>query len=883
MERDPNIDKIFSEVLLESTLQEDLKASKGSAEENSGISLHHSEQKAPRTNASQKAPAFHSPVSHPDPNSNNIFNELLIPNRLSTNHNYYTHDLVNPSAKEQESRRDGILGGNFLFPDLSQKGKQSNEQKGNDGMKPKKKQRETGSGSEGGSEGGSDGSSEPEHGANPDRRPANSFLHPRYQPNYEHETSRSRNLRKKHYQDHSSSGSGGSTKGLNSSQGQQSTTLTPFFGGAISGSHSSYSSASVVLGPNGELVEQYDNETKSTSSSSTAKKDGSSRKDTKKKSPRTIKRRIKPSKHIFANGSKPDFTPNKDYSIGASIGIGTYGSVYIGESSSKKMNDEKSGKGSRGRKKKASLRKRPDLVAVKVLSNTTRAWVEAVVLHTVQHEHIVDYRGVQMDENGRQVYLLMELLQGGEISNLIYLFPKHRMPETIARIYFGQIMSAVLKLHSEGISHCDIKPSNIMLTKDCSVVKLIDFGLSHLNRDILKGREDTSTTNPTTKGERRRTEKPRSGATTKKGPQNKLGNDTVLSNVSSQQQSGKKVNFSSSPMNVEKKEQQGKTLVADGTKTVNHDLPYSSLVYEAVGSESYAAPEVLVQRQKSNGGEGYDPLAADIWSCAVVLILMLSGKLPFSKADRTSAHFRHFISPSFKWPSRFSPMVCDLLTKMLQTHPENRISAAAVCSHDWLRSVFRPASSSSSSINSSSPYLQSRSLSRRGSHGKKKKPRVPLSMLDYKPIRANVNRLALLYQPQVSDRIDEYHGGYSNGRHQTNRNSSRSTSDPNSNSDPGNQYQKNTTQNRNYRQQRTSSATTTNQRREQQQQKDVVYNPFGSNTFSGDLETIFTTSIDIPMDALTSDEGGAESDSRPNTKKTFELKVRPVFSLHLAD
>ncbi|GAA6008385.1 hypothetical protein JCM10207_000108 [Rhodosporidiobolus poonsookiae] len=51
------------------------------------------------------------------------------------------------------------------------------------------------------------------------------------------------------------------------------------------------------------------------------------------------------------------------------------------------------------------------------------------------------------------------------------------LPEAKAKVYFRQLLSAVEHLHGHGISHNDIKPSNIMLSADDRPI-LIDFGFA---------------------------------------------------------------------------------------------------------------------------------------------------------------------------------------------------------------------------------------------------------------------------------------------------------------------------------------------------------------------------------------------------------------------
>ncbi|KAK7406078.1 hypothetical protein VNO78_07695 [Psophocarpus tetragonolobus] len=100
---------------------------------------------------------------------------------------------------------------------------------------------------------------------------------------------------------------------------------------------------------------------------------------------------------------------------------------------------------------------------------------------------------------------------------------------------------------------------------------------------------------------------------------------------------------------------------------------------DIVGSAYYVAPEVL---RRSYGPE------ADIWSAGVILFILLSGIPPFW-AEKERGIFDailrgHIDFASEPWPS-ISSSAKDLVKKMLQSDPKQRLSAVEVLNHPWMR------------------------------------------------------------------------------------------------------------------------------------------------------------------------------------------------------
>ncbi|CAH8358775.1 unnamed protein product [Eruca vesicaria subsp. sativa] len=101
------------------------------------------------------------------------------------------------------------------------------------------------------------------------------------------------------------------------------------------------------------------------------------------------------------------------------------------------------------------------------------------------------------------------------------------------------------------------------------------------------------------------------------------------------------------------------------------------LLHTTCGTPAYVAPEVINRK-------GYDGTKADIWSCGVVLFVLLAGYLPFHDSNLMEM-YRKIGKGDFKAPSWFAPEVRRLLCKMLDPNPETRISIAKIRESSWFR------------------------------------------------------------------------------------------------------------------------------------------------------------------------------------------------------
>ncbi|KUL88985.1 hypothetical protein ZTR_06084 [Talaromyces verruculosus] len=93
------------------------------------------------------------------------------------------------------------------------------------------------------------------------------------------------------------------------------------------------------------------------------------------------------------------------------------------------------------------------------------------------------------------------------------------------------------------------------------------------------------------------------------------------------------------------------------------------------GSPNYAAPEVI-------SGKLYAGPEVDVWSCGVILYVLLVGRLPFDD-DYIPALFKKIAAGNFHMPSYISPGAARLIRAMLQVHPVHRISIAEIRQDPW--------------------------------------------------------------------------------------------------------------------------------------------------------------------------------------------------------
>lgn len=106
------------------------------------------------------------------------------------------------------------------------------------------------------------------------------------------------------------------------------------------------------------------------------------------------------------------------------------------------------------------------------------------------------------------------------------------------------------------------------------------------------------------------------------------------------------------------------------------------------GSPPYIAPEVITCSHRGQSkGSGYHPDIVDIWSCGIVLFVLLAGNTPWDSPSDDSYEFHEYLATNSRttdelW-QKLPPATLSLLRGMLTVDPKGRFSMEDVRRHPW--------------------------------------------------------------------------------------------------------------------------------------------------------------------------------------------------------
>ncbi|ETO13009.1 AGC/NDR protein kinase [Reticulomyxa filosa] len=240
-------------------------------------------------------------------------------------------------------------------------------------------------------------------------------------------------------------------------------------------------------------------------------------------------------------------------------------------------------------------------------------------------------------QDSTNLYFVMEFCPGGDLMKL--LIKEDIFPEDVTRFYMAECARAIAVLHELDYVHRDLKPDNILIAKD-GHIKLSDFGLAKASIDsdadtvskwqgevskLRANAKGTMTPSPVSDTEETDTEaEPSRSQTNKKQKKRGFkfrisvfgGSKDKTKEKEAAEQNGDVEHKESSPIPPSSHDPQEKIKSKQEAYKNNRQLLYS-----AVGTPNYIAPEVL--NRKGYGNE------CDWWSLGVIMFECLCGYPPF--------------------------------------------------------------------------------------------------------------------------------------------------------------------------------------------------------------------------------------------------------------
>ncbi|KAB2025729.1 hypothetical protein ERO13_D06G144400v2 [Gossypium hirsutum] len=119
-----------------------------------------------------------------------------------------------------------------------------------------------------------------------------------------------------------------------------------------------------------------------------------------------------------------------------------------------------------------------------------------------------------------------------------------------------------------------------------------------------------------------------------------------------------------------------------GLSALPQQVGDDGLLHTTCGTPNYVAPEVI-------NNKGYHGAKADLWSCGVILFVLMAGYLPFEHPNLMGLYKKIF-KADFDCPPWFSSSAKKLIKRILDPNPLTRITVAEIIENEWFKKGYIP-------------------------------------------------------------------------------------------------------------------------------------------------------------------------------------------------
>ncbi|KAK9944663.1 hypothetical protein M0R45_010223 [Rubus argutus] len=276
-------------------------------------------------------------------------------------------------------------------------------------------------------------------------------------------------------------------------------------------------------------------------------------------------------------------------------------------------------------------------------SEYRRVCFEQQVLRRFDHPLLPRLRGVL--DTDKLVGYAMDYCSGRDLNSLRKRQTERMFSDDVIRFYAAELVLALEYLHSLGVVYRDLKPENVMIQENGHIM-LVDFDLS-TKLSPIKTPQSTRRSNSLSKS------------------------PSVYKKKKNYSPFHRFCNSGISPDDLDKPVESN----ANADNETDSDSSEKSNSF--VGTEEYVAPEII-----SANGHGFE---VDWWSLGVLLYEMLYGTTPFRGTNRKETFYR-ILTQAPVLTGETTPLR-DLIRKLLEKDPKQRIGLEEIKGHDFFRGI----------------------------------------------------------------------------------------------------------------------------------------------------------------------------------------------------